>query len=103
MTPPMLSNSVIMRPIRTRSSSRSALPCSESCTSLNSRPSAGGKNPCRKPFEARRKVLYAGARERVEARVYDRTFLLSGNAIEGPALIDEHASTTVIGPLSDLR
>jgi N-methylhydantoinase A len=58
----------------------------------------GGEEPVSEAIRGSRKVLYAGARERVEARVYDRRLLLSGNAIEGPALIDEHASTTVIGP-----
>jgi N-methylhydantoinase A len=57
----------------------------------------GGKEPGAKAVRGSRKVLYAGASERVEAKVYDRRFLLAGNAIEGPALIDEHASTTVIG------
>jgi N-methylhydantoinase A len=58
----------------------------------------GGREPAAKAVRGSRKVLYAGADERVEAKVYDRRFLLSGNKIEGPALIDEHASTTVIGP-----
>jgi N-methylhydantoinase A len=58
----------------------------------------GGEKPAAEAIRGSRKVLYAGTYERVEARVYDRKFLLSGNAIEGPALIDEHASTTVIGP-----
>ena len=57
----------------------------------------GGKEPVAKAVRGSRKVLYAGASERVEAKVYDRRFLLAGNTIEGPALIDEHASTTVIG------
>jgi N-methylhydantoinase A/oxoprolinase/acetone carboxylase beta subunit len=35
--------------------------------------------------------------ERIEVPTYDRDLLLAGNEIEGPAVIDEHASTTVIG------
>jgi N-methylhydantoinase A len=63
----------------------------------------GGKEPVAKAVRGSRKVLYAGAGERVDAKVYDRTFLLAGNAIEGPALIEEHASTTVIGPRDRLE
>ena len=43
----------------------------------------GGKEPGAKAVRGSRKVLYAGASERVEAKVYDRRFLLAGNAIEG--------------------
>ena len=32
------------------------------------------------------------------APVYTRTELLAGNRISGPALVEEHASTTVIAP-----
>jgi N-methylhydantoinase A len=34
---------------------------------------------------------------------YDRTRLLAGNRIEGPALIEEHASTTVLHPGDSMR
>jgi N-methylhydantoinase A len=34
----------------------------------------------------------------VETTVYDRERLLAGNRIQGPALIEEHASTTVLWP-----
>ena len=34
----------------------------------------------------------------VDAPTYDRARLKSGNRIEGPALIEEHASTTVVEP-----
>jgi len=32
------------------------------------------------------------------ASTYDRAVLVAGNRIKGPALIDEHASTTVLMP-----
>ena len=35
--------------------------------------------------------------------VYKRDLLRAGNAITGPALIEEHASTTVVQPGDDLR
>ena len=34
----------------------------------------------------------------MDAPVYDRSKLLSGNVINGPAIIEEVASTTVIEP-----
>jgi N-methylhydantoinase A len=33
-----------------------------------------------------------------ETPTYDRARLMPGNRIEGPALIEEHASTTVLFP-----
>jgi N-methylhydantoinase A len=62
----------------------------------------GGKTAVPDASRGSRKVLYAGASERVDAQVYDRRHLLAGNVIQGPALIDEHASTTVIGPHDEL-
>lgn len=38
-----------------------------------------------------------------DTRVYTRELLRAGNTITGPALIEEHASTTVIQPGDDLR
>jgi N-methylhydantoinase A len=35
---------------------------------------------------------------RLEAAVYDRERLLAGNAIQGPAVIEESASTTIVEP-----
>ncbi len=34
----------------------------------------------------------------VDTPTYDRTKLAAGNRINGPALIEEHASTTVVHP-----
>jgi N-methylhydantoinase A/oxoprolinase/acetone carboxylase beta subunit len=36
-------------------------------------------------------------------RVYRRDLLKNGNSIEGPALIEEHASTTVVQPGDSLQ
>ena len=63
---------------------------------------AGGKTHSPQAIRGTRQVLFADASDRVDARVYDRAFLLAGNVIEGPAVIDEHASTTVIGPTDQL-
>jgi N-methylhydantoinase A len=46
----------------------------------------------------RRKPVYFRASGFVDAPVFARSGLLAGNRITGPALIEEHASTTVIGP-----
>ncbi len=59
---------------------------------------AGAAEPPTEAVRGTRKVLYAGMSERVDARVYDRKLLRAGNLIQGPAVVDEHASTTVIGP-----
>jgi N-methylhydantoinase A len=51
------------------------------------------------PTEARRgerSVIFEGGA--AKAAVYDRTKLLAGNVIEGPAIIEEVASTTVVEP-----
>jgi N-methylhydantoinase A len=44
-----------------------------------------------------RSVIFEGA-GRLEAAVFDRTKLLHGNVINGPAIIEEVASTTVVEP-----
>jgi N-methylhydantoinase A len=41
-------------------------------------------------------VYFAGQRQ--SANVYSRDALLAGNRIDGPALIEEHASTSVLMP-----
>jgi N-methylhydantoinase A len=51
------------------------------------------------PSEARtsfRNVFSGGTH--IEYQVFDRTRLVSGNALEGPAIIEEYGSTTVIPP-----
>jgi N-methylhydantoinase A len=48
-------------------------------------------------FTGRRPVYFA-ATGVVDTATYDRARLKAGNRIEGPALIEEHASTTVVEP-----
>jgi len=47
---------------------------------------------------APRQVYFREAGGFIETRVHDRARLRSGNRIAGPALIEEHASTTVVFP-----
>jgi len=47
---------------------------------------------------SRRKPVYFRGSGFVETPIYTRDRLLADNRIAGPALIEEHASTTVIGP-----
>jgi len=58
---------------------------------------AGGPAPPAKAGRASRPVAFGDAGELLTA-VFDRASLLSGNRIEGPALIEEPASTTVVEP-----
>ena len=48
-------------------------------------------------FRGKRPVYFAGTGF-VDTPTYDRAALLAGNRIAGPALIEEHASTTVLHP-----
>jgi N-methylhydantoinase A len=57
----------------------------------------GTAAPPRHAATGRRRVFFAG-RDFVETRTYARAALLAGNRIAGPALIEEHASTTVLMP-----
>ena len=56
----------------------------------------GGASPDA-AFRGKRPV-YFSAIGTVETATYDRTLLQAGNRIDGPALIEEHASTTVVWP-----
>jgi N-methylhydantoinase A len=47
---------------------------------------------------SRRKPIYFRGLGFVDTPVYVRDRLLADNRIAGPALVEEHASTTVIGP-----
>ncbi|MES2415646.1 MAG: hydantoinase/oxoprolinase family protein [Pseudomonadota bacterium] len=57
----------------------------------------GGASPAASALKRHKDVFF---RETgfVKTAVYDREKLLAGNRIEGPALIEEHASTTVLWP-----
>ena len=58
---------------------------------------AGEKMPATSATRGTRKILFEGLQERMEVPTFDRMALLAGNEIEGPAVIDEHASTIVLG------
>src|SRR5262249_60632663 len=45
-----------------------------------------------------RPVYFAEAGRHVDTPSYDRVQLVAGNRIDGPALIEEYASTTVVHP-----
>ncbi len=57
----------------------------------------GGKDPSVAARRGARKISFEGS-DAVDAVVYDRTRLLQGNVIIGPAIIEEVASTTVVEP-----
>jgi N-methylhydantoinase A len=52
---------------------------------------------------ALRSVYFSESRSRLDAPVYWRSSLPAGFAMQGPALIEEYGSTTVIGPLDRLE
>ncbi len=56
----------------------------------------GGSAPPKSAFSGKRRVFF-DSRFR-DAPTYRRSELLAGNRIKGPALIEEHASTTVLMP-----
>jgi N-methylhydantoinase A len=56
----------------------------------------GGTAPPKAAFSGRRKAWFGGRFR--DAPTYRRAALLAGNRIGGPALIEEHASTTVLMP-----
>ncbi len=57
----------------------------------------GGPQPQPEAFRGTRPVYFAGAGF-VDTPTYQRSALRAGNRIAGPALIEEHASTTVMHP-----
>lgn len=58
----------------------------------------GQETPAAEAFRARRPVFFVRSGWIDECAVYDREHLVAGNRIHGPALIEEHASTTVVQP-----
>lgn len=52
----------------------------------------------RPPLAGTRRVYFAEAKGRVETSVFRRSSLTPGFAAEGPAVVEEYGSTTVIGP-----
>jgi N-methylhydantoinase A len=62
----------------------------------------GGHQPLPEAFRDTRPVYFAGAGF-VDTPTFHRNALRAGNRIEGPALIEEHASTTVMHPGDNLE
>jgi N-methylhydantoinase A len=58
----------------------------------------GAAEPPHQAFRGQRPVYFAEAGRHVDTPTYDRTKLVAGNRIAGPALIEEYASTTVAHP-----
>ena len=57
-----------------------------------------GEDPPAAAFRGNRAVYFAERNGYVETPTYDRSRLAGRNRIAGPALIEEHASTTVVHP-----
>jgi N-methylhydantoinase A len=58
----------------------------------------GGRAPRKIAFTGKRPVFFGEAGGFVDTPTYARAGLLAGNRISGPALVEEHASTTVVHP-----
>ena len=58
----------------------------------------GEKAPPKSAFAGKRPVFFSQSGGFRDAPTYRRAALLAGNRIKGPALIEEHASTTVLMP-----
>jgi N-methylhydantoinase A len=59
---------------------------------------AGKATPPESTFTGARPVFFTETNDFVDTKTYARAALLAGNQIAGPALIEEHASTTVVLP-----
>lgn len=59
---------------------------------------SGQAAPDAKALRAHKPVYFRSAGQFVETAVYRRDLLKSGNEFHGPALVEEHASTTVVQP-----
>jgi N-methylhydantoinase A len=57
----------------------------------------GGAAPSKESFTGERRVFFAGQGWK-KCRTYRRDALKAGNRIAGPALVEEHASTSVLEP-----
>jgi N-methylhydantoinase A len=58
----------------------------------------GGRSPLSSAHRGKRKVYFAELGRSLATPSYAREGLRAGNRIEGPALVEEHASTTVLLP-----
>jgi len=63
----------------------------------------GGRVPLRSARRGSRSAYFAELGKSVATPVYAREELRAGNRIDGPALVEEHASTTVVLPGDRLR
>jgi N-methylhydantoinase A len=63
----------------------------------------GGRTPPATARSGGRKVYFAEVGRTIATPTYAREELRAGNRIEGPALVEEHASTTVVLPGDRLR
>jgi len=63
----------------------------------------GGRSPLSSAHRGKRKVYFAELGKSLATPSYAREGLRAGNRIEGPALVEEHASTTVLLPGDRLR
>jgi N-methylhydantoinase A len=59
---------------------------------------ASGPAAASKAARSGKRPVYFGGHGFIEARTFARDGLTAGNRIKGPALIEEHASTTVLMP-----
>jgi N-methylhydantoinase A len=59
---------------------------------------SGQAQPDANALRAHKPVYFRSAGDYVPTPVYRRELLKSGNVFEGPALVEEHASTTVVQP-----
>ena len=59
---------------------------------------SGGRAPLKAALKPSRRVWFENLSKSVDTPVYARDLLRAGNRIAGPALIEEHASTTVVFP-----
>lgn len=59
---------------------------------------AGSETPPKAARAGSRRIYFGEQAGFIDTPAYDRAHLRAGNRIEGPAVIDEHASTTLIEP-----
>jgi N-methylhydantoinase A len=63
----------------------------------------GGAQTDAQALRAHKPVYFRSAGQYVSTPVYRRDLLKSGNVFHGPALVEEHASTTVVQPGDTVR
>src|SRR5438874_13646162 len=63
----------------------------------------GGRAPSASALRGKRSAYFTELGKTIATPIYARDELSAGNRIEGPALVEEHASTTVILPGDRLR